>query len=56
MRKGKWLIPAFHAAIDAEIYNGHDDPLNFDIESFADSLQRLLDKLQGPEEVQAAHR
>lgn len=56
VRAERWLIPAFHAAIDADIPNGHDDPLNFDIESFADSLQRLLDKLQGPEEVQAAPR
>jgi len=56
VRAEHWLVPAFHAAIDGGIANGHDDPLNFNIERFADSLQRLLDKLQGPEEVQAAHQ
>jgi hypothetical protein len=56
VRAGEWLVPAFHAAIDAGIRNGHDDPLGFDVESFADSLQRLMDKLQAPGEMQAAHQ
>ena len=56
VRAERWLIPAFHAAIDADIPNGHDDPLNFDIESFADSLDRLVTKLQEPGEMQAAHQ
>jgi hypothetical protein len=56
VRKGKWLIPAFHAAIDADIPNGHDDPLNFDIDSFASSLDRLAEKLGQPVVVQAAHQ
>jgi hypothetical protein len=47
VRAGHWLIPAFHAPIDAHIPNGHDDPLNFDIQSFAQSLEALADKLQG---------
>ena len=51
VRAGQWLIPAFHAAIDADIPNGHDDPLNFDIQSFADSLDRLVEKLQQPEAI-----
>jgi hypothetical protein len=55
VRAGQWLIPAFHAAIDADIPDGHDDPLNFDIESFATSLDRLIDKLR-PETIQAAHQ
>jgi hypothetical protein len=42
VRRGEWLIPAFHAAIDAEIRNGHDDPMNFDIGSFADSRRGHL--------------
>jgi hypothetical protein len=45
VRAGRWLIPAFHAALDADIPNGHDDPLNFDVESFANSLNRLVAKL-----------
>jgi hypothetical protein len=52
VRAGQWLIPAFHAAIDAEIANGHDDPLNFDIPSFADSLNRLIERLGKPEETE----
>jgi hypothetical protein len=46
VRAGHWLIPAFHAAIDSHIRNGHDDPLNFDIDSFAASLDALMKKLQ----------
>ena len=56
VRAGRWLIPAFHAALDADIYNGHDDPLNFNVESFASSLDRLMGKLEGPEQIQAAHQ
>jgi hypothetical protein len=56
VRAGHWLIPAFHAALDANIPNGHDDPLNFDNESFAKSLEALVKKLQGPDEVQSADR
>jgi hypothetical protein len=51
VRSNRWLIPAYHAALDADIRNGHDDPLNFDPESFADSLERLVNKLQNPEET-----
>ena len=56
VRRGEWLVPAFHAAIDAEIPNGHDDPLNFDISSFAISLDQLVDKLVPPGIIQAAHQ
>ena len=56
VRRGRWLVPAFHAAIDAEIPNGHDDPLNFDIDSFADSIDRLAGKLAQPGVMQAAHQ
>jgi hypothetical protein len=48
VRAGRWLIPAFHAALDADIPNGHDDPLNFDVASFAASLDRLVAGLQEP--------
>jgi len=56
VRRGQWLIPAFHAAIDADIPNGHDDPLNFDIDSFADSLDQLVAKLEQPGIIQAEHQ
>jgi hypothetical protein len=56
VRRGQWLIPAFHAAIDAEIPDGHDDPLNFDIDSFASSLDQLIAKLEQPGVIEAAHQ
>ncbi len=56
VRAGQWLIPAFHAAIDADIRDGHDDPRGFDIDSFANSLEILTEKLRGPEQVQASHQ
>lgn len=45
VRRGSWLIPAFHAAIDAGISNGHDDPQYFDLQKWADSLCALLKSL-----------
>jgi hypothetical protein len=56
VRAEHWLVPAFHAAIDANIPNGHDDPMNFNVASFAKSLDRIVEKLQGPGEIQAAHQ
>jgi TonB family protein len=48
VRAERWLVPAFHAAIDADIPNGHDDPLNFNIDSFARSLESLMVTLGSP--------
>jgi hypothetical protein len=56
VRSKHWLIPAYHAALDADIRNGHDDPLNFDPESFAKSLEAVVKNLQPPDEMQAADR
>lgn len=56
VRAGHWLIPAFHAALDAGIRDGHDDPLHFDVDSFADALDRLVFRLRGSEQQQAAHQ
>ncbi len=56
VRSKHWLIPAYHAALDADIPNGHDDPLNFDPESFAESIEALVKKLQPPDETTAANR
>lgn len=33
-RKGEWLIPTFHAVLDDGIFDGHDDPQNFELEKF----------------------
>lgn len=48
VRSGFWLIPAYHAVLDEGIYDKHDDPQNFDLNAFADSLDRLRAKLKGP--------
>jgi len=56
VRAGRWLIPAYHAAIDAGIRDGHDDPMGFDAESFGSSLTLLIEKLRGPEAAQAARQ
>jgi hypothetical protein len=48
VRAGIWLIPAFHSVIDEGIRNKHDDPQNFELASFALSLQRLLAELAAP--------
>lgn len=45
LRRGTWLIPAYHSAIDAGIKDAHDDPQNFELEKFAKELKKLIDKL-----------
>jgi hypothetical protein len=40
-RAGFWLIPAFHAVIDDGIYDKHDDPQNFDLTAFAESVDAV---------------
>ncbi len=44
-RRGDWLIPAFHAALDEGIVGAHDDPQHFEIARFAGALERLRDTL-----------
>jgi hypothetical protein len=53
VRSRHWLIPAYHAALDADIPNGHDDPLNFDPESFAQSIEVVVKRLQPPNAMRA---
>src|SRR5262249_39831436 len=47
VRAGAWLIPAFHAPIDAHIRGGHDDPQNFEGGAFSASPGRLPGALGG---------
>lgn len=47
-RSGKWLIPAFHAAIDDGLGDAHDDPQHFELEQFATALTTLRDRLAKP--------
>lgn len=42
MRAQTGLVPAFHAAIDQGLSDGHDDPQNFSLEDFDAALGRLL--------------
>jgi hypothetical protein len=44
-RRGDWLIPAFHAALDEGIPGAHDDPQHFEIARFAQALGRLRETL-----------
>ncbi|MGO4437834.1 hypothetical protein [Rhizobium sp. RAF56] len=44
-RAGVWMTPAFHAAIDQGLSDGHDDPQNFDLAAFATALTDLRAKL-----------
>ncbi len=46
LRRGTWLIPAYHSAIDAGIRDAHDDPQNFELKRFAESLKKLQKKLK----------
>ena len=46
VRRGTWLIPAYHSAIDAGIKDAHDDPQNFELERFADELKKLVDSVK----------
>lgn len=46
VRRGTWMIPAFHAAVDDGIPDAHDDPQNFELESFALAIGNLLRNLK----------
>lgn len=45
VRRGRWLLPAFHAAVDAGIPDAHDDPQNFDMGGWLAALESLLAEL-----------
>ena len=45
VRRGSFLIPAYHSAIDAGIKDAHDDPQNFELDKFARAIDKLLKKL-----------
>lgn len=46
VRRGTWLIPAFHSAIDAGIKDAHDDPQNFDLDKFGKKLEEIIKKVK----------
>jgi len=45
VRRGHWLIPAFHAVLDARFLEGHDDPQHFDMGAFSRAVERHLARL-----------
>lgn len=48
VRRGSWLIPAFHAVIDSGLRNAHDDPQNFDLKRWSDTLSSLIGRINPP--------
>ena len=46
VRRGQWLIPAYHCVLDIGIPNAHDDPQNFDLNQWASLLSALLDAIK----------
>lgn len=46
VRRGDWLIPAFHACIDQGLSDAHDDPQHFNLDQFGAALSGLLQQLQ----------
>lgn len=46
VRKGDWLVPAFHANIDEKLNDGHDDPQNFETEKFTTEILKLVSALK----------
>lgn len=42
VRKGEWLVPAFHVNIDEGLKDGHDDPQNFELSKFTDEVISLV--------------
>lgn len=45
VRRGDWLVPAFHAVLDEGIKNAHDDPQGFDLEVWCEELGILIGEM-----------
>jgi len=39
-RAGTWMIPTFHATLDAGLFDAHEDPQNFEMNAFGAALKR----------------
>ncbi|HLP35964.1 hypothetical protein [Lacibacter sp.] len=46
VRKGEWLVPAYHAIIDEGLDDGHDDPQRFDLLKFTNEIIVLTRELE----------
>lgn len=51
VRRGKWLIPAFHAVLDTGVPGGHDDPQNFDLDRWDRQLSKVMAAVAATKEV-----
>ena len=48
VRKGEWLIPAFHACVDQGIKYAHDDQQGFDLDKFFSTLRTVWAEIETP--------
>jgi hypothetical protein len=48
LRRGSFLIPAFHCVLDLGIDDGHDDPQNFDLFQWGGAIEKLLGDILNP--------
>ena len=46
VRAGKWLIPSYHSPIDLGYPDAHDDPQNFNLQTWATKLQQLIQEIR----------
>lgn len=53
IRKGEWLIPAFHACVDNGIRNAHDDPQGFELWTFFSALNEVRNDIEKTEPAAA---
>jgi 3D (Asp-Asp-Asp) domain-containing protein len=53
VRRGRWLIPAFHAVLDSGLKDGHDDPQNFDLARWDLQLSTVLSDINSSEGVRS---
>lgn len=45
VRAGRWLVPAYHAVLDAGLSDGHDDPQKFDLAAWAHHLGEVMEQI-----------
>jgi hypothetical protein len=46
VRAGQWMIPAYHAVIDASFPGGHDDPQNFDLVAWSEAIDAAVSDIE----------
>lgn len=48
IRRGSWMIPAFHCVLDTGIPDGHDDPQNFDLFQWGGAIEKIINEIATP--------